>query len=875
MPLIALKQVNLSLKYGNTSVSAFAYVNYGLLLCTLVGDMEAGFAFGQLSLNVLSQLQAKNFEARVVTNFNIFIQHRQQHLRSTLKPLLEAYACGLETGDLEFAAYAAYNYCRNLYFLGTPLLDLKREFSNYNRGVEQLKQQATLNYGQICLQVVCNLIEKGGNYSQIEGANYSEATMLPFHDRYALFCLSFNKLMLCYLFGEYESGVNQGNLATSYLDAATGMPEVAIFYCYDSLTRLGLYESASNVEQKALLENVASNQEKMQNWSAHAPMNYLHKWQLVEAEKHRVLGKKMEVMELYDQAIAGAKENGFLQEEALSNELAAKFYLDNSKEKIAATYMQEAYYCYARWGSQAKTDKLQEKYPQLLAPILQPPYLQVGSGQTATLITLTQTAGASSSKTDFMLDWATAMKAAQSLSREIHLEKLVSALMKAAMENAGADRGILLLQQPEGWQVVARCSWGENGDLRLNERSDERALPTSVINQVKHSQQPIIVNDFPHDTKFAADSYLWQEQPKSFLCAPILNQGKLIGILYLENHLAVGAFTSDRLELLELVSAQAAISLENARLYHRLEEYSHTLEAQVERRTQELKQKNQDLQQTLVQLQRTQAQLIQTEKMSSLGQMVAGIAHEINNPITFISGNIGYASEYVQDLLDLLALYEEESLHPSEAIQEKTEEINLEFLRSDLAKLFASMRNGSDRIKNIILGLRNFSRLDEAERKLVDIHAGLENTLAIVQHRFKAGGDRPEIAIVKNYGKLPLVNCYASQLNQAFLHILTNAIDVLTASNSGSCPEIRIATQMLDAQTVRISIADNGQGMSANVCQKIFDPFFTTKPVGKGTGLGLSISYQIVTEQHGGKLHCISQPGVGTELAIDIPLSGL
>ncbi len=318
--------------------------------------------------------------------------------------------------------------------------------------------------------------------------------------------------------------------------------------------------------------------------------------------------------------------------------------------------------------------------------------------------------------------------------------------------------------------------------------------------------------------------------------------------------------------------AQAAVSIENARLYHRLEDYSRNLEVQVAERTEELQQKNQDLEKALQQLQQTQTQLIQTEKMSSLGQMVAGIAHEINNPINFIAGNLQHARDYCQDLLELVDLYEEENSQPSQKIQDKMADIELDYLREDLSHLFASMQNGSDRIRQIVLSLRNFSRLDEVEYKLVDVHEGLDNTLLILQYRLQPQGNCPEIRVQKNYGQLPLVNCYASQLNQVFFNILSNAIDFLRTSDAHAAPEIRITTEVSASNTVKISIADNGPGISESVQPKIFDPFFTTKPVGQGTGLGLSICHQIITEKHGGQLSCISQPGQGTEFMIEIPM---
>ncbi|NEQ41838.1 MAG: GAF domain-containing protein, partial [Okeania sp. SIO3I5] len=444
-------------------------------------------------------------------------------------------------------------------------------------------------------------------------------------------------------------------------------------------------------------------------------------------------------------------------------------------------------------------------------------------------------------------------------------------LMQLLIENAGANKAVLLLNNSENWEIVAECN-NDTCDLSTTPLAETETVPSSIINTVKRTQETLLLNNLEQNNTFNADPYLLKQPPKSLFCTPIVYQGKLIGILYLENNLTTEAFTAERIELLNLLTAQAAISIENARLYQHLENYSHNLEVQVEHRTQQLQENNQHLQETLQKLQQTQSQLIQTEKMSSLGQMVAGIAHEINNPISFISGNITYAREYVQDLLELLNSYQESLSVPSVTVQEKLEEIDLEFICKDLEKVFDSMQTGSDRIRQIVLGLRNFSRLDEQGMKRVDIHEGLENTLLILQHRLKGNGDRPDIAIVKDYGEVPPVNCYASQLNQVFLQIITNAIDALTTSLAPDCPDIRIATQMQNQESIRISIADNGAGMSETVQQRIFDPFFTTKPVGKGTGLGLFISYQIVTEQHGGELQCISQPEKGTKFIIDIPI---
>lgn len=289
-----------------------------------------------------------------------------------------------------------------------------------------------------------------------------------------------------------------------------------------------------------------------------------------------------------------------------------------------------------------------------------------------------------------------------------------------------------------------------------------------------------------------------------------------------------------------------------------------------------LQQQTRTLERTLQDLKNAQGQLIQTEKMSSLGQMVAGVAHEINNPVSFIYGNLVYATEYSQALLTLIELYRQEYIDTTGPIQQLTEEIELDFLIEDLPKVLSSMKIGAERIREIVLTLRNFSRLDEADMKAVNIHEGIDSTLIILQSRLKPKGDWREIQIVKQYGNLPAVECYAGQLNQVLMNILNNAIDALISQNQrteGFMPTIAIATEIVDSEWVKIKIKDNGIGISSSAQQRIFDPFFTTKPIGQGTGLGLSISYQIVTEKHRGHLKCVSEPGKGTEFVIQLPVT--
>ena len=295
-------------------------------------------------------------------------------------------------------------------------------------------------------------------------------------------------------------------------------------------------------------------------------------------------------------------------------------------------------------------------------------------------------------------------------------------------------------------------------------------------------------------------------------------------------------------------------------------------------RPSELQSAKEAAEQALATLQKSQYHLVQAEKMSSLGRLVAGVAHEINNPVSFIYGNLGYVKSYAWELLETVDLYQQIHPEPPKSIRDHLEKIDLDFLKHDLPKVLSSMQIGADRIRQIVLSLRNFSRLDQAEMKVVNIHEGLDSTLLILRNRFKSLGSMPDIQLVKQYGKIPEIECYAGQLNQVFMNVLSNALDALEeqsqtdGSSPNETPMIQIRTAELSAEQILIVIKDNGPGIPEKVQAQIFDPFFTTKSIGKGTGLGLSISYQIVVDKHHGLIRCVSEPGKGTEFHIQLPV---
>jgi serine phosphatase RsbU (regulator of sigma subunit) len=402
--------------------------------------------------------------------------------------------------------------------------------------------------------------------------------LLEANDRFGIFSLYLHKLILSYLFDEYKEALINTIEAEKYVDGATGLFSVPVFYFYDSLARLAIYASLGNEEQELWREKIKNNQVKMKKWADFSPMNFQHKFDLIEAEIARVLGDYLGGIAYYDRAIMGAKTNQFIQEEALGNELAAQFYLNWGKERFAQIYIQEAHYSYTHWGATAKVKHLEKKYPLLLTTTPATPRLKTKT----TTRTIT---GINSGAT---LDLATVMKASQAISGEIVLGQLLVSLMKITIQNAGAQWGYLVLENQGKLLIEASGVINDDNVTALQSFPIENNLPVTLINYVARLKEDVVLNDAAKEGNFANDSYIITHQPKSILCTPLVNQGQLIVIVYLENNLTTGAFTPARLEVIKLLSGQAAIALENARLYQ-------TLENKVIQRTAQLAEANQEI----------------------------------------------------------------------------------------------------------------------------------------------------------------------------------------------------------------------------------------------------------------------------------------
>ncbi|MBW4617552.1 MAG: PAS domain S-box protein [Desmonostoc vinosum HA7617-LM4] len=566
MILILCKMVNLSINYGNTTWSPLGYASYGLVLCGIVQDIERGYQFSKLALGLAERLNSKKGSVKALLVVSANVMHWKVHFRKTIPILVESYQNGVETGDFEYASYAAYGACYYLFFVGESLTQLEQKTATYSKAIGQIRRENPSNWLTMLWQTVLNLLGKSLNLSRLIGRVYDEEQALSHavavKDGLGICCFYLNKVILCYLFGEHYQAVQNAVLARQYFEEITPLMVIPLFNFYDSLVLLSLFVEASSSQKAAWLSCVSTNQEKMQKWADHAPMNYLHKYYLVEAEKARVLGQFLEAEEFYEQAIAGASEHEFIQEEALAYELAAKHYLARGRSKIAQTYMKEAHYCYDRWGAAAKVTDLETRYPQFFS---QSPRVVPRS------ISTTSETIANTSHT--ALDLAAVMKASQAISREIELEQLLRSLMQILIQNAGAQTGYLILENSGEWLIEAACEFNDENvcDTQvLQSIPTVDQLPESIVQYVIRTQESVTLNDAICEGAFINELYIQQHQTKSILCLPLLNQAKLVGVLYLENQLAAGAFTPERTQVLHLLSTQAAIAIENAKLYSQL-----------------------------------------------------------------------------------------------------------------------------------------------------------------------------------------------------------------------------------------------------------------------------------------------------------------
>jgi len=595
-PIIVSNMIQLSIKHGNCPGSTFAYSTYGLVLCGVVGDIETGYQFGQLSIKLLERLNTDEFKAKTLYGVYVFVYHWKQHIDKTITPLKNIFQIGLTTGDFEYAGWAGMMINVHSFFAGNPVDKLEKDTQEYLQKIKHMTQKTAYLHTCIFIQTLSSLRKPFDKQMLSDprtfyGDYYSEQDSIKLHslgnDQTALCIEHFNRMFLSYLLGNYENALKQSEEAENYLNGLVSSAYIPVFYFFDSLIRLALCcdDLVDDSLKTGHLEKVEANQQKLGHWAELCPENFANKYQLVEAERASTTeDRSLNTIETYQSSISLAMESGFLHEEAISNERLAAYLLANNQPDIAKVYLTRAFHLYQQWGAESKLGQLHYKHPLLLGEFYQ-------NYTTKSTNTAVQLQGEQTS----LLDFYSIMKATQAISGEIVLQKLLETMMNLVLENAGGKKGYLLLaHEPSdgeiSWslEVIAHAGGPiETNSSPINFETETR-FPVNVVQTVIHTNTPLVLANASTESQFSNNDYIEKHQPKSVLCSPVVNRGQLIGIVYLENESTIGAFAEDHLNTVQLLSTQTAISLENAKLYANLEE-------RVISRTQDLRKANEKL----------------------------------------------------------------------------------------------------------------------------------------------------------------------------------------------------------------------------------------------------------------------------------------
>ena len=858
LPIIASNQVLFSLKNGNSPDSITGYSRYSSYICPQVGQQEIGEILYEVSHKLIHRFNAQKYIPVVTANDALYIRPFKEAFQKVSSLLNHNYEIGLQYGDIAFGTISL--FIQNLLDLmaGKPLPQLEQEIATCNATFSKYQVENLSRWHRVWWQTSLNLQGKASDPSMLVGDAFDERVVTGKNtdeskDFTLMIQLNLNRAMLHYLFGDPQTAADRvppfSELLPDFPDFNAEywlLGSTAFLYkLFHSLACLRLCPTG-HPTQVAHIPSVMKYQKERARWAEQAPMNFLSSWHLVEAEINRVGEDRIQARHHYDQAIDLARHYGNPFQEALACELAGKFFLDQEQSRIAGYYLQDAHNAYHRWGALAKTRDLEQRYPQLMA----------GRHASVLLKHEDEDHRTTGEQSPGLVDLRSILKANQTISGEIVLEKLMGSMMRTLLENGGAQSGALVLKRGDQWMVEA---WGSvNGEERIdlpaeNVKTSDR-LPAAVANFVLTTDETLFINDGDRDFRFEQDAYLVRHRPLSLLCTPIRYQGETIALLYLEHRTAKEVFTEGRIDVLHLLTAQTAISIQNARLYAELEQ-------KVDARTEELSAALKREETQNMTLKRTQSQLVHAEKMASLAPLTAGIAHEINNPNTFILAGVRNLERQLEQLQQVLLEMAGDGPEVADFIKDGFNKAN---------RFTSRILEGGERIESIVKDLRIFTRHDQAEHQRVRLGGDLRATVNLIQPNYAEA-----VTIVCQVCDDPELRCFPAQLDQVFANLVLNGCQAIAEKVGVAGEPGQLAISMeVEEDSLMIRFEDNGSGIPRTVRDKIFEPFFTTREIGQGRGLGLSIALGIV-ERHGGRMLVDSIEGEGSTFTICLPLAGI
>ncbi|WP_224368741.1 trifunctional serine/threonine-protein kinase/ATP-binding protein/sensor histidine kinase [Hyalangium versicolor] len=867
--LLALRSVRLSLEHGNSRLSALSYVTYGSFLSSALDDPMTGWEFGQLATAIATHLQDSILLSRVCYVRTALIDHWTHSVRTANAEMAEAHWLALELGDWVHAGHCLLTLLWRRFAVGDPLLELLKENRRLMELLEKTRDVGSLSSCRHLHQAIQVL---QGSSDEVPTSNPEGLTQT------AQMTLYVCQAELNFFLGRAPQALAALEKALPLLPFHSGLFRLSTHALFHVLSASEVFPGASEARKQELLAAMEQRHAYLEKCARRAPENFAPYHLLATAELSRVKGREFEaVAQEYARAIASARTSQFLCMEALANERAFQFYKSQGHSSRALAFLLDALDAYERWGASSKVRRLSAEHADFLAtwshslqrwsasprradPIPPPPDLVRESISTA-----------SSSSSEILaerLDVSSVMKASQAISSELLFPQLVSTLIQIVMESAGAQRGVLVLKRGEDTYVEAVGEVGnpEGPRIAAEPLAQSQALCLAIAQQVLNRGTHVLLDDASAEVAFREDPYIQGLRIRSVLCVPLLHRRQVVGLFYLENSLTPGAFSAGRLEVLSMLSAQAAISIENAGLYGKLEEHSRTLEQKVGERTEELHQKNTRLLATLETLKSMQLRIITQEKLASLGTLTAGIAHELRNPLNFVNNFAELSLEFLMELRG-----EFSGPQPPSPAQWKRLGTALE----ELAQNVSRVHEHGLRASNIIAGMLQHARTHRGDPQLVQINPLVEEVIRFVQHSLRARSPPLHVPIETSFDPSdPALLLVPEDMRRVIVNLVDNACYAAhkRAQRLGppAEPHVKVSTRCVGGM-VELRVRDNGDGVPEGLRDKLFTPFFTTKPPGEGTGLGLSLCHDIVVVSLGGELRLESQEGQFAEFIITLP----